>query len=175
MAEYYTRSRQGFADVGSGLDRLARRKEEMTRKELRKLEEEQSKEKRKTDTDWWSKLGTGAAIGSMFGPVGTAIGAGAGGLLGLGKAMGTRVGEGTSPWDAFWNTLGDFEPLTSGRSLGAIIPGVAGLAGSLGIGGEPAKPEQPAPPVGREWGEAYDMGFPPSYNPSTPGKPKRYY
>jgi hypothetical protein len=86
---------------------------------------------RQEDLDWWSPAGKGAAVGGMFGLPGAAIGAGLGGLLGMGRSIGRRMDEGEGFFKALGKTAGNFEPLLSGRAFDSVLGGVASTAGAL--------------------------------------------
>jgi hypothetical protein len=101
---------------------------------------------RASDTDWTSSAMKGAAMGSMFSPVGAAVGAIAGAGLGMFKAYNTRRKEGRSAWDSFLGTVGDVSPITDGRFVDTAMQAAPTLAMNLrsggiagkGLGGEPA-------------------------------------
>lgn len=88
----------------------------------------------------WGMLGTGAALGTMFAPgIGTAIGAGAGLLLGGAMEMHNRkdyakaMGEkGYSTGDAFKNTFGRAPTMAE---IPALVGGVSAVGGIVAHAG----------------------------------------
>lgn len=105
------------------------------------MEEAEAKAQRKNDTNWFGSAGRLGGLGGLLGLatgnplLGTAIGAGVGGLLGIGKAVGTRKKEGQGTFEALGNTIFDFDPITSGRAIPDLIQGAMPLAMSAAMGG----------------------------------------
>jgi hypothetical protein len=163
MAGYYT-----YEEAAKSGEKRRQRLEDILAKKrqgMQQIHDEiqrgRGEEQRAGDTDWWSKAGTGGALGGMIGGLpGMAIGGGIGALLGMGKAAGTRMGEGQSPWSSILSTITDFDPLTSGRALPALLGPAAMLGKELQAPELPPGPDEWAP-------EGTQIPYDPKFHAST--------